>query len=136
MIVQLNLQNVEEIFRLEQECFELPWKKELIESHLENHHAFGFMEDGAIAGYVLFMESDCVEILRIGVARNHRRKGIARQLVEDLKDFQKDIILEVSSANSDAIAFYTGAGFVETGRREHYYSDGSDAVLMDLPFGE
>ena len=136
MIVQLNLQNAEEIFRLEQECFELPWKKELIESHLENHLAFGFTEDGVLTGYVLFIESDCVEILRIGVSRDQRRKGIARQLVADLKDFQKDIILEVSSANSDAIAFYSSMGFVETGKRENYYADGSAAVLLDLPFGK
>ena len=42
------------------------------------------------------------------------------------------ITLEVREENLPSRKFYKGKGFVETGLLEHYYSDGRNAVRMDL----
>ena len=42
------------------------------------------------------------------------------------------MLLEVSAANPDALAFYAATGFVEIDRRPRYYRDGSDALVLRL----
>lgn len=42
------------------------------------------------------------------------------------------LTFEVSAANARALAFYAKAGATVAGRRPKFYTDGSDAVLMDL----
>ena len=44
-----------------------------------------------------------------------------------------EVMLEVRASNSSALAFYRTLGFIETGRRPHYYPDPiEDAVLLEL----
>jgi ribosomal-protein-alanine N-acetyltransferase len=43
------------------------------------------------------------------------------------------MMLEVSSRNERAIAFYVGAGFTQTGRRKGYFGQGHDAIVMTRP---
>jgi ribosomal-protein-alanine N-acetyltransferase len=42
------------------------------------------------------------------------------------------VFLEVSVANIAARRLYFRSGFVEAGRRPHYYSDNSDALVLRL----
>jgi ribosomal-protein-alanine N-acetyltransferase len=55
-------------------------------------------------------------------------------LVNELKTLGVlEIILEVRASNPSALAFYSSAGFVQTGLRRAYYVDPiEDAVLMRL----
>jgi tRNA threonylcarbamoyl adenosine modification protein YeaZ len=92
----------------------------------------GFILLRAIAGEA--------EILTLAVAPDHRRKGVARSLVESglthLKSLRTTLLhLEVSSANHAAIALYQGHGFSQSGLRRGYYGSGEDAILMrrDVP---
>jgi ribosomal protein S18 acetylase RimI-like enzyme len=43
------------------------------------------------------------------------------------------VLLEVSSTNHAALAFYAAEGFTTLDRRRRYYRDGSDAVVMRRP---
>lgn len=66
------------------------------------------------------------EILTVAVAPAHRRKGIARGLVEKLFRHEKawqleKVFLEVATDNAPALALYTLLGFVEVGQRPDYY---------------
>ncbi len=77
------------------------------------------------------------EILTIGVAASHRRRGFARRLLAAVQEEARRagstrVFLEVSEANAPAIALYRGAGFVQAGRRRAYYRDGRDALIMAL----
>jgi tRNA threonylcarbamoyl adenosine modification protein YeaZ len=92
----------------------------------------GFILLRAIAGEA--------ELLTLAVAPNHRRKGVARLLVESgfiyLKNLRTTALhLEVSSINHAAIALYQAHGFSQSGLRRGYYSSGEDAILMrrDVP---
>lgn len=74
-----------------------------------------------------------LELLDIAVAE--QRKGVGRFLIEALKAEAggcDTITLEVSSNNPGGVAFYESMGFKTVGRRPRFYTDGADAVLMDL----
>lgn len=66
------------------------------------------------------------EIIFIAVDTDHKRKGIATELVQSLDGA---IYLDVNENNLGAINFYKSCGFTEYARRKNYYPDG-DAILM------
>jgi len=55
-------------------------------------------------------------------------------MVDELrKALVTEVLLEVRSSNSPALAFYIAQGFAITGRRPRYYADPiEDAVLLEL----
>ncbi|MFW6774084.1 GNAT family N-acetyltransferase [Nocardioides sp. CPCC 205120] len=91
---------------------------------------------GAVVGYaVLGVAGDVADLLRIGVAPEARRTGVATALLDHLVDAARErgaerLLLEVAAGNAGAVAFYAGAGFVEIHRRPRYYRDGSDALVL------
>jgi [ribosomal protein S18]-alanine N-acetyltransferase len=94
-----------------------------------------------LVGYaVTLLAGDVVDLQRIAVAPAHRRTGVAGRLLAELQDDARSagadrMLLEVSTANAGALAFYTSAGFVEIDRRRRYYRDGSDAVVLQVALG-
>ncbi|MEM1409678.1 MAG: GNAT family N-acetyltransferase [Pseudomonadota bacterium] len=75
------------------------------------------------------------EVITIGTAEPRRGDGTALlgvMTTHGLALGAKRLFLEVSALNSTAQRFYRHAGFVQHGRRSHYYSDGSDALLLSL----
>ena len=78
---------------------------------------------------------DC-ELLAVVVEDRHRRRGVARRLLEQLDTTAgqrgaRTLHLEVASRNAAARALYAAAGFRENGIRPGYYrTTGDDAVLM------
>lgn len=90
-------------------------------------------EDGPVGYVVLRVGTDLVDLQRIGVRPERRREGIAAALLADPGSSAgraDPMLLEVSVANTGAIAFYAREGFVEIDRRRRYYRDGTDAVVM------
>ncbi len=95
------------------------------------------VDDGdSIVGYAVTMVSgDIADLNRIGVALGRQRSGVARELLEAALASAKArgadrMLLEVSTDNRAALAFYAAAGFTEIDRRVRYYKDGSDAIVM------
>lgn len=94
-------------------------------------------EVGAVVGYaVTMMVEDVADLLRIGVAEDHQRSGVASDLLAAClraatADGVRRLLLEVSAANEGAINFYRAHQFVTIDRRRAYYRDGSDAVIME-----
>lgn len=96
---------------------------------------------GEVVGYaVLGVAGDVADLLRIGVAPDARRTGVATALLDHLLGAAAGagadrMLLEVGSANTGAQGFYAAAGFAEIHRRPRYYRDGSDALVLacELP---
>lgn len=93
--------------------------------------------DGAVAGYVVARSArDEGEILNLGVAGAHRRRGIGRGLVERALALLEQrgvqaVYLEVRESNAVARKLYRSLGFAEVGRRGRYYSHPvEDAVIL------
>jgi ribosomal-protein-alanine N-acetyltransferase len=74
---------------------------------------------------------DAADLQRIAVRPEHRRRGTARALLAAVTRGTDRVLLEVSAANTAALAFYADEGFTEIDRRPRYYRDGSDAVVME-----
>lgn len=114
------------------------WSLPSVVSELSGDDRFGVVAvaDDEVVGYALTMRTgDAVDLQRIGVHPLRRRRGIARALLAQaleraVADGAHRMLLEVSAANTTAIAFYAAEGFEELDRRPRYYRDGSDALVL------
>ena len=119
------------------------WSEDLVLSEVEgpHRHAVVAVEDDEPVGYaVTMLAADLVDLQRIGVHPERQRQGLARRLLDEVVGHAREegasrMLLEVSAANTVALAFYAAAGFVEIDRRRRYYRDGTDAVVMRLSLG-
>ena len=96
--------------------------------------SFGYYDDDVLVGFIEFSKSfESVDIIDIVVEPTYRRKGIATKLLNHLIDNNRDvdsIFLEVRDDNKDAIEFYLVNNFEVINKREAYYKDGVDALIM------
>ena len=86
--------------------------------------------------------ADEAELLTLAVDPNHRRKGQGQAALAQFQQVAQqrhatEAFLEVDEINIAAIALYASNGFVEHGRRRHYYHhpDGrkTDALILRKP---
>ncbi|MEQ1604465.1 MAG: ribosomal protein S18-alanine N-acetyltransferase [Pyrinomonadaceae bacterium] len=85
--------------------------------------------------FVMVKERNAAHITTIGVAPEHRRRGIANQLLKHLENalIQREIgtvMLEVRVGNTSAQQLYKRCGYTIVQRINKYYSDGEDCFLM------
>ncbi len=95
--------------------------------------------DAPLVGYAggWVVDGD-VQILKVGVDPDWRRRGVARMLLARVADDARNLgartcSLEVRAANAGAQALYGALGLTVAGKRPRYYSDGEDAVIMTGP---
>jgi len=77
------------------------------------------------------------ELLRIAVARGHRRSGVAKRLMGVCSECLAasgctSLRLEVRASNVPARRLYESLGWRRTGARKAYYGDGEDALVYAL----
>ena len=134
-IVRMNESHVAAVAALEKQFFSEPWDEASVRSELTNKLALWLVavEDGELAGYVgsqtVLQEAD---MMNIAVAEGFRRRGIARNLVEELIR-QLDayqLTLEVRVSNAPAIALYESMGFRQVGLRKNYYRKPKEDALI------
>lgn len=95
-------------------------------------------EDPRVVGYaVASYAGDVAELQRLGVAPEARRRGLARDLLDDVVRRAREagaqrVLLEVREDNAGALDFYAAQGFGELARRPRYYRDGATAVVLSL----
>ena len=88
--------------------------------------------------YAIFRQiADEAELLRVGVAPDERRHGLARALILEglgrLRNGEVQVcFLEVRIDNVAAITLYESLGFGRAGLRRGYYRDGTDALILGL----
>lgn len=84
---------------------------------------------------------DEAEVITLAVTPAHRRRGLARALLEAaaaccVRRGAAILHLEVAVANLPATALYLAMGFSQVGQRRGYYADGGDARLLRLNLSE
>ena len=129
--------NFREVAAIEAACFSQPWSEKTFFEELSNPNAHTYLayHQGEAAGFLSVWEV-CgeVSINNIAVVQKHRRRGIARALMErmlsDLRGAQS-VTLEVRKSNGAAISLYESLGFKAVGERRGFYSlPVEDAILM------
>ena len=134
-IIRMNESHVSAVAELERQNFSEPWPEIAVRSELTNKLALWLVAlDGeTVVGYVgsqtVLQEAD---MMNIAVADSHRRRGIAKMLVEELIR-QLDayqLTLEVRASNAPAIALYEKLGFTQVGLRKNYYHKPKEDALI------
>lgn len=134
-------QDLQDIHRLEQECFAIPWSMESLRTDLtENREVASYLvasDQGKIVGYIgMWRVLDEAQITNLAVARDCRERGIGSSLIRGLCRLAEEIgirhlTLEVRPSNTPARRVYENAGFVPVSKRKEYYQDnGEDAIIM------
>jgi ribosomal-protein-alanine N-acetyltransferase len=110
------------------------WSRDVMILQLDLPMVFGFVHpDG---GMILArVAADEAEILTLGVSPVWRRRGLGAALLRAAMDRAGalgavSMFLEVAVSNDAARALYRAHGFIEAGLRRHYYSDGTDALIL------
>ena len=126
---------------IERTSFRFPWSSGFFLQELQVACARSVLAeiDGQIVGYILFwLLPGAIDIHNIAVHVEHRRRGIARLLLnkvlnEARRQSALRVMLEVRKSNLPAQKLYQSMGFLTTGVRKGYYSDdGEDALAMSL----
>ena len=89
----------------------------------------------AAFAFVLLNPDGAAHLTTIGVAPEHRRRGLAARLLSHLEEVLRikgvsTIVLELRVSNLAAKRLYTDAGYSLVNRLTKYYSDGEDCFLM------
>lgn len=85
--------------------------------------------------FVLLNPDGAAHLTTIGVAPEHRRRGLAGRLLSHLEEVLRikgvsTIVLELRVSNLAAKRLYTDAGYSLVNCLTKYYSDGEDCFLM------
>lgn len=115
-----------------------PWSVSQISSEIDRNDIHSVVlfdpKSQEVAGYLLTRTNgNEIEIMNIGIASKHQRKGFASKILQNLLNTAQKgsaIFLEVSHLNIPALQLYQKLGFLEVNRRNRYYRDGSDAIIM------
>jgi ribosomal-protein-alanine N-acetyltransferase len=138
--------DLEQVIAIDQKSFSLPWPESSFQYEL-NHNdssrcwvAEIWSAGGPVivAMAVVWFIIDEVHIATIAVDPEYRRLKIGQKLLaailrDALSLGAQHAFLEVRETNIAARAMYRRFGFLEVGKRPHYYSDTQeDAILMNL----
>ena len=101
----------------------------------ENFKFIKLVLEKQIIGFLQFSsnKSDC-DIISIGIIQKFQKMGHGKLLVNYVKSLNlKNIFVEVSTNNINAIMFYYSLNFLKIGLRKNYYNkQRCDAILLKL----
>ncbi len=130
-----------DIILLDQTQFPRPWStKDWEHLNWDHHVLLNWEQSGKTLGFALFgfvYGDDVAHLLKICVHSSERGSGLAQLLwqkcIQELTaNGAKSIYLEVEVPNQRAIGFYKKLGFVSLRTIKRYYSDGTDALTMQM----
>jgi ribosomal protein S18 acetylase RimI-like enzyme len=138
----LTTAHLDEVWRLDQRCFldGEAYTRETLDYLLASNQALAYRavtSGGQMTGFVIgLVEEDGVgHVTTLGVAPEHRRRGLAGHLMHKIEDAftrreVRMVRLEVRAVNSAAVGLYRSLGYVVTQRLPRYYANGGDGFLM------
>ena len=138
---RLQISDLAAIEAIERRSYPTPWSRAMFAGELAKPTSVCLgafdPETHALSGYVIISRYvDAWHVMNLAVAPEHRRRGIATQLLEHLfqltaSEEKRGYTLEVRISNADAIRLYERMGFRSRGVRRGYYTDNrEDALIM------
>lgn len=120
------------INELDQLCFlDQSYNINTYKNMIKNHYFYLIRKEDKIIGFFIILNlGKEIEVIKIGIKNEWRRKGYAFKALNiflTTYDFKK-CFLEVSKNNINAINLYFKLGFKNVSTRKKYYQDGSDAL--------
>ncbi|MFL6466785.1 MAG: ribosomal protein S18-alanine N-acetyltransferase [Pyrinomonadaceae bacterium] len=142
IIEPLSIDDIDRLLRLNLRCFKQGenYTKHTFNYLLTQPQSIGLMAQtsaGEMAGFVLLMNNPdgAAHITTVGVAPEHRRRGVASALIDELETILRKkevstVVLEVRVGNTAAQDLYSRAGYSVVKRMIRYYHNGEDGFLM------
>nr|WP_295604796.1 ribosomal protein S18-alanine N-acetyltransferase [uncultured Terrisporobacter sp.] len=139
IIRHMTKDDVDAVYKVEENCFTDPWSKDSIRKELKNDLARYLVAeiDNQIVGYVgVWFVVDEGHITNVAVHSDYRGRKIGDKLVDEMVKLCKEnnlvaMTLEVRTSNTVAQNLYRKYGFKIAGIRKEYYSDNKeDAIIM------
>ena len=137
---RLGADDLDTVETIERASYPTPWSRSMFAAELRKPSALAlgaYLDTGALVGYAFVSRYvDAWHVMNVAVAPEHRRRGIATELLERLfevtaNDQRRGYTLEVRVSNADAIRLYEKLGFESRGIRRGYYTDNrEDALIM------
>ena len=151
LIRKMTEEDIEQVVKIEKECFSLPWSEKSFEDSLKREdtiflvceqevcqtceeyaddiqkQALSYTPYKKILGYIgMYCSFEEGEITNVAVLPFARKKGVGNRLINSLKEIAKHqnlerIVLEVRVSNQPAISLYEKNGFVSVGIRKNFY---------------
>jgi ribosomal-protein-alanine N-acetyltransferase len=138
--------DLDEVMVIERDAFPHPWSADLFRRELEHDWSTILVSieplspldsREVVTGFLIFwLVHDEVHVLNVAVAPAHRRKGIARALMQEAEKRAYAanaalMTLEVRRSNVGALELYREFDYRAVGVRPNYYVDeGEDAIVM------
>jgi ribosomal-protein-alanine N-acetyltransferase len=135
------LEDLPQLCEVETSCFGPPRDPESMRTELARSWSTVHVAEraGRVVAYLTAWQvADEVEVIQVATHPTARREGIGRALMRRVIDLARArgdsrVLLEVRPGNTAAVALYRALGFHELMRREAYYEDGEDALVLALP---
>lgn len=138
----MDLEDVPQVFVLEEESFDSPWQEHFFSECLEAGYCCRVVkQDGLVHAYgIMSVEPRMAHILNLCVRDGWRGQGLGRRLLQELLFLAREervhtAMLEVRATNTAALQLYKAAGFEQVAVRKNYYSSprgNEDGLVMLL----
>ena len=134
-------EDVPAIAALESEVFPDPWPSHLYLQEVGQPLRYQRVIDndlGQVAAYLFATwQVDELHVLKVATHPIYQGRGLASLLMEECRREAhrcrgRGVILEVRPTNRRAVGLYMHLGYRTIGKRQGYYSDGEDALVMYL----
>lgn len=137
--------NLKEVLRLNLRCFKSGenYTKGVFQHLLTIPNGLSYQittASGQMAAFIFLAidNAGCAHITTIGVAPEHRRRGLGLKLLKHIEDALRNrkvytVFLEVRVGNFSAHSLYHRYGYFITQRISGYYTNGEDCYIMVKP---
>lgn len=137
-IINMTADHVAQVAELERLCFADPWSEKSVASELSNPLSLWLVavSSDTVVGYIGSQTVlDETDMMNVAVHPDHRRHGIAEELVLELvrrlqEKGSRCLTLEVRASNESAKALYAKLGFEQAGCRRNYYRNPKEDALI------
>jgi len=134
------MDDVKEVFRINRASFTTDaWSRDAIEREFRLPYSVRYVLEleGKVIGYcVIWLIKGEAFIMSFAVDPQHRGKGYGkffmREVIKDLSGNAEVFLLDVRKSNLPAIRLYRSLGFSVVRERAKFYSDGENALMMEL----
>lgn len=139
-IIKMTKEHLNQIKDILKEQFDEFWNSNVLDKELENPLSdyIVAIEDGEVVGYAgLWQPIDEGHITNIVTKKDKRGNHIGTKMLEEIIKLAKNknlkcVTLEVNEHNEAAINLYKKYNFKEVGKRNKYYNNIDDAIIMTL----
>lgn len=136
-VIPIEHSHIEQIARLERECFSTPWSEDaILDAYSHGTKFFVADMDGKVLGYIgISCILDEGYITNVAVFPSFRNMGVGTALLERVIALKDEIplsfiSLEVRESNVSAIRLYERMGFKAEGIRKNFYTNPVENALI------